>query len=88
MRAFIALCVIACVSAFAPAGRMAKRLVFVLELASSKSAFANAHSISPPLLRSALNMNGEDLIGAATEIGGFWDPIGLSKGKDEETLRW
>jgi len=33
-------------------------------------------------------MDASDLIGAATEIGGFWDPIGLSKGKDEETLRW
>ena len=39
-------------------------------------------------VRSQVSMDASDLIGAATEIGGFWDPIGLSKGKDEETLRW
>lgn len=40
------------------------------------------------IIHSAIKMDARDLIGAATEIGGFWDPLNLSKDKSDETMRW
>jgi len=60
----------------------------LIALASLLAVAAFAPMGRTAVRNSAISMDGSGLIGAATEIGGFWDPIGLSKGKSEETLNW
>ena len=67
---------------------MMKFSAVVLALLSSVSAFVPSGKVS---MRSALKMGVEDLCGAPASneiVGGFWDPLKLSEGKDDATLNY
>ena len=60
----------------------------LIALASLLAVAAFAPMGRTTVRNTAISMDGSGLIGGATEIGGFFDPIGLSKGKSEETMNW
>lgn len=63
---------------------MFRALVVFTALAS---AIAFAPAGRPVTRAGSLNML-LDGVGEAPEVGGLWDPLGLSEGKDDETMNW
>lgn len=52
------------------------------------SAFVPNAFRAPKATRGRMMMSAEGLVGSDVETSGIFDPLGLAKGKDEETLGW
>lgn len=92
-RFVVSLAIAAAAVAFAPAGRTVQRrylffAMHVLCLSALSTHTACGNIVSFSII--SLSMGIENFIGAPAknELGGFFDPLGLSKDKDDATLSW